>query len=244
MVLIAMTFKTQAQVSMEQQAKSILENQLVLLDKIEPTVERLDLARIIVIRISINTVLNNITSNTAQNLSPITFETMRLVQNLIIKYKFSHVFFGWEETPSPFSIYTLITRSELLELKSIYEKMVIVFGFDASPYTTITSNTFQQMKKLLDDIEKIPSDETLKSKLRSYWPLIGRTIAIAEQGDRPCAFALASKVIHEIRKLYPSFNEMSDSSAAFDLILEFQGLTEFYAEFSQIDRLPSEAVCE
>ncbi len=242
--LLILTTITSAQVTMEQQAKSILESQLDIIAKIEPTLERIDLARIMVIKNSIDSVLKNMASNSSENISPITFETLRLIQNLIIKYKFSFVFFGWDEKPSPYSIYTHLTKAELQELKNIYERMVTTFGYDASPYTTITSHTFNQMKKLLEDIENTPIGEKLKNELRSYWPSIGRTIAVAEQGDRPCAFALATEVVHEIRKLYPKLNQISNANDSFNLVLEFQGLIEFYAEFSQADRLTSEAVCD
>ncbi len=227
----------------EETARSVLNEQISLLEKIEPTVERIDLARLYVIRNDIQVVLDDIDSNIAGQRMPITLSTMRLMQNLIIKYKFSHVFFGWEEEPSLFSIYTPMTADDLEKLKSSYETLVSIFGFDASPYTTITANTFHQMKKLLDDLEALPIDENFKLSLRNLWPGVGRTIAIAEQGDRPCAFAAASGVVRMVRDMYPMFQTILTADVAFPLVMEFQGLVEFYAEFAQVDRQPETSEC-
>jgi hypothetical protein len=59
-------------------------------------------------------------------------------------------------------------------------------------------------------------------------------IAIAEQGDRPKTFAAAIPVIDQVRNLYPMFDQISSSSVGFSMIMELQGITEFYAEFAQM----------
>jgi hypothetical protein len=209
-------------------------NQNLILENLKENVERIDLARIVIIQKSVQAIIDNMADNLKTGRQEVTMQTMRLIQNLIIQYRFSKVFFGWIQPIPVTSIYTFNNEGDLNKLKSISEWLATTYGFDDSPYTQITANTFRQMQKLLQQLETLNIDNQLKKDLRDLWMPIGSTIAIAEQGDRPKAFEAAAPVIEKLRDLYPSFEQISSSNEGFNYIIELQGLTEFYAEFSQI----------
>lgn len=210
-------------------------NQLQEIDLIAPYVERIDYSRLMVVRKSVENVKNDMEANVAAKRNEVTFQTLRLIQNLIVQYRFSQVFFGWTVPRSITSIYTEATADNLARLKVLSEDTVNVYGYDDSPYTQITANTFRQMQRLLQQLETLPLEANLKSQLRALWMPIGETIAVAEQGDRPNTFAKAIPVINTLRTLYPLFDHISSSDAGFPMIMELQGLAEFYAEFAQVD---------
>lgn len=213
-----------------------IERQVKIIDFIKPFVERVDQARLMVIRKSLNSILEDISTNASAGRNSVTFQTIRLIQNLIIQYKYSQSFFGWSQPIAETSIYTEATASYLDELHNLSTQVEKEFGLDDSPYTQITASTFRQIQKLLLQLESLAIDASLKSQLRSLWPSVGEAIAIAEQGDRPLAFKSATTVIANLRNLYPYFDQISATSAGFSMILEIQGLSEFYSEFAQMDK--------
>lgn len=231
-LLFSMSFLSETHA--ETPATQPLYRQLSLLTSMEPYVERIDISRIYLIESSIKIVIQNMEDNVAAKKQEVTMQTMKLIQNLIIQYRFSKVFFGWMEPKPITSIYAPILEDSLNELEKLSEELVSNYGFDDSPYTQITANSFRQMHKLLQQLETLNIDANLKTKLRDLWMPIGEVIAIAEQGDRPKTFAAAIPVIDSIRNLYPMFDQVSSSSAGFSMIMELQGLTEFYAEFAQM----------
>lgn len=210
-------------------------DQLDLMQQIAPYVERIDISRLIVIQKSVKAVTDDMETNVREGRKEVTFQTLRLVQNLIVQYRFSQVFFGWSVPRSINSIYTDYTAPQLAALKTLSEDIVKEYGYDDSPYTQITANTFRQMQRLLQQLETLPLDDKLKNSLRALWQPIGETIAVAEQGDRPKTFAKAIPVIQQVQALYPMFDTISTTEAGFPMIMELQGLTEFYAEFAQMD---------
>lgn len=211
--------------------KSQIEN----LTRIMPVVERPDLARVVAVRSTVNGVLEDINTNVQAGRQPVTFQTLRLIQGLIIQYRYSKSFFGWTKPISINSIYSPSTEKYLTELQNLSIKTEQEYGYDDSPYTQITANTFRQMQKILKQLEDLAIDAELKQKLRDLWQPIGQTIAIAEQGDRPKTFKKAIEVIELIRTYYPYFDRISSTNAGFSSILEVQGLAEFYAEFAQME---------
>jgi hypothetical protein len=100
---------------------ALLEGQVSLIEEIAPTVERVDLARLLIVEKAVNELISDIKSNRESGKRDITRKSMRLLDNLIIQYKYSHVFFGWEEDgPSIMSIFTYSTEDELNELQVSY----------------------------------------------------------------------------------------------------------------------------
>lgn len=216
-------------------ASTPLYEQLQLLEYISPFVERVDYSRLLLIQGSVKVIIQDMEENIVKKRSEITFQTLRLIQNLIVQYRFSQVYFGWTTPRAITSIYTERTSQSLETLKRLYERLVTDYGYDDAPYTKITANVFRQMQKLLKQMEDLSLEEELRLQLRDLWMPIGETIAIADQGDRPKTFEKAIPVINRIRLLYPLFARISSSNAGFPLIMEFQGLTEFYAEYAQVD---------
>lgn len=217
------------------EASRPLYQQVQLLEEISPFVERVDYSRLVLIQSSVKVIIQDMEENLQQKRNEITFQTLRLIQNLVVQYRFSQVYFGWTTPRAITSIYTERTSQSLESLKALYEKLVTDYGYDDSPYTKITANVFRQMQRLLKQMEDISLEENLKVQLRDLWMPIGETIAIADQGDRPKTFEKSIPVINKIRLLYPLFERISSSNAGFPLIMEFQGLTEFYAEYAQVD---------
>jgi hypothetical protein len=232
-ILITTILSTTAEANSE--VNNNLNQQIRILETISPFVERIDQARLLVIKNSVHIVITDMKANVEAGRPETTFQTMRLIQNLIIQYRFSQVFFGWTEPVSMLSIYTPSIEEYLVKLKDLSKKIEKDFGLDDSPYTQITANTFKQMQKLLKDLESLPLESNFKKDLRNLWRPIGETIAIAEQGDRPRAFEKAKIVVEDLRRLYPFFDQVSTSAAGFSQVLELQGLAEFYAEFAQMD---------
>lgn len=213
-----------------------LAEQVRLMNEISPYVERVDMARLLVVRNSVGNVILDMENNVKSGKKEITFQTLRLIQNVIIQYRFSQVFFGWTDPRSITSIYTPQTEPQLTKLKKLSEDLATEYGYDDSPYTKITKNTFTQLKALLDQLETLPIDAALKDKLRALWMPIGETLAVADRGDRPTVFGKAIPVIRMIQALYPDFDKVSSSQAGFPMILELQGLTEFYAEYAEMEQ--------
>lgn len=209
--------------------------QIELINNISQYVERMDLPRLYVIRSTVDTVVKDMQENVRTGRQEITFQTMRLLQNLIIQYRYSQVFLGWTQPRAVSSIYTFRTELYLNELQKLSQDLVKTYGYDDSPYTQITANTFRQIQRLLKALENQSLDPKLHDGLKKLWAPIGETIAIAEQGDRPNTFARAIPVVRQIQTLYPMFYLVQSTNAGFPLILELQGLAEFYAEFAQIE---------
>lgn len=209
--------------------------QLDEINEISQFVDRIDLARLYSIRVQVEGIIQDMEENVKADRQEINFSTLRKIQNLIVQYRFSHVFFGWSTPRSPVSIFTVATAQSLERLRELQEHVQKEYGYDDSPYTQITSNSFRQMQKLMLQLEDLPIDPLLKSKLRDNWRLVGEVIAIAEQGDRPLAFAKAIPCIDQLRKFYPLFDQVLTTHAGFPIVLELQGLIEFYADYAQIE---------
>lgn len=235
-LLTPSTGKVQGPVPIEDQIIELLTKQKDILTEIEPGLERFQRSRIVVIRKAVDVVIADIVNNRSRGQSPVTFQTIRLIQYLIVQYRFSHVFLGWEEPPSPLSIQTPANLQALLDLQVYYQETQHLFGIDDTPYSKITAHYFRLMEKQIREIERLPIDIRIQAALRNLLPAIAHTIAIAEQGDRPRAFVAADKVIPQLRNLYADFRQISSASAGFAVVFELVGLVETYAEFAQYNQ--------
>jgi hypothetical protein len=81
-----------------------LYRQVALIDNISETVEKLDLPRLMDFRSAIEAVISNMQDNIPSGRQEATFETFRLIQNLVIQYHYSQAYFGWSSPPSITSI--------------------------------------------------------------------------------------------------------------------------------------------
>lgn len=238
-IIFLLTLTALAQAT-DSEATKPLNRQMQLIDSLKPFADRQDLARLYVINSSIRVVIQDMNSNVAQNKSEVTVATIRILQNLMIQYRFSQVFFGWQQSdvgPSG-NIVTNQSTEILSELKTLSDDLVTEYGFDDSPYTQITANTFKQMQVLIQGLEAIQINPLLKERLNALMLPIAETVAVASQGDRPKTFEKAIPLVQTIRKLYPLFDQIAMTQAGFGKIMEIQGLNEFYAEFSQVSNQP------
>lgn len=207
------------------EAKLQLNQEIRLLTHMQRLVERHQLARLFVLKKSAENVLESIDKFGISNM-----QTMRKYQELIVAYRFSLAFFQEIETED--------TRDEIAQVLQLNDQISTARGFDDSPYTQLTGSVFNQMHQLvlqLSDNNTSVSPE-LKQKLSDLKAPLGQVIAVAKEGDRPKTFDAAIPVYRRIEALYPDFNLIMSSHSAFNLVLEIQGLNEFYAEYAQINR--------
>jgi hypothetical protein len=208
-----------------EKAKADLQRQMDLLDAVRPYVERQDLGRLYLLHQVSQAVVDSIDQN-----GPMHVETMRAYQNLIVTYRYSKVYFQ--------QITTAETDAQIQEVQGIAENFAKEYGFDDSPYTQITYNVFSQMYKLVLQLEAMPISDALKAKLDDLKAPIGEIIAIAKGGDDYVTFQAAIPRAQMIQQLYPLFYQVASSDAAFYLVLEIQGLNEWYIERSRIPTGP------
>ena len=204
-------------------AKAQLNRAIILIDEILPSTEHLESARLNFIKRNFLVVKNSLQQNGLAHAA-----TMRSYQQLIVAFRYSSSFL--KQLESEFN--TLAIK----ELFDINELIVKARGFDDTPYTQITANVFSEMHQLflqLQTLASLPAD--LKNQINALIPKIGNVIAIAKQGDRPKTFAAAVPLSKEITALYVTFGRVQHANPAFDVILDIQGLNEFYAEFAQIE---------
>lgn len=202
--------------------KTQLSVQIELINSIEPFVERIDLARLFVLKRASETVFNSIDKNGLGNA-----KTFQEYQKLIVAYRYSIAFME--------QIRSVETTDAVAGLLQINDLIIKEYGFDDSPYTKITSSVFNQIYELIKQIRELNLSPALQEGLAGLLAPVGKTIAIADQGDRPRTFEAAEPVYFQISALYPLFDEVAMSDVAFNLIMEIQGLNEFYAEYAQIE---------
>lgn len=229
-VLVSLVLGSPAHASDDEaeQMRTWLGSELRILHWLERDVERLDMARLRLIETNVRVTLDSLNQNGLAHA-----RTTRSFQQMIITFRYSSAFFSQIETDE--------TRVQIKELLTTNEDVIRKLGFDDSPFTQITANVFTQMHKLflqLHDSGTLSGD--LQTKVNDLIVPLGQVIAIARQGDRPRTFEAAIPVYRNIVKLYPAFNKIESSHAAFDIIIEIQGLNEFYGEFAQAteDRSP------
>ena len=205
-------------------AKARLNRQVQLTQAIAPYVDRPYLARLYMLRSASKSVLDSIEKNGLAH--KITFQEY---QKLIVAYRYSVSFFKEIESED--------TEKWCIELLKINEEIVKAHGFDDRPYTQITVSVYTQLEKLRDDLSKLSLSDELKIKLANLKPLLGEVLAKAqaEGGDRRLIYPVSERAYRAVVELYPDFNAISSSEAAFEKTLEIQGLNEFYGEFAEFN---------
>ena len=205
----------------KQQLRSIISN----LEYIKQSgLHMQDIGRIFILQQSAQTVLTSVEEKGLGNL-----RTLNLYQQLIVKFRFSTQFFEF--------IRTLNTEKRIADTLTTINQIREQRGFDDDPYSKILKSNLEQIHNSLLQLarhESTPSE--LKKRLQELTPRFGAAIAVADQGDRPKAFAIAIELHRAVRDLYPALQGLSSSPTAFRFVLEIMGLNEFVAEYSQVDR--------
>lgn len=203
--------------------KARLRLELDLLRYIGRFVERRDMGQLSVLRAATQRVLDSVSEHGLSHKT-----TFQEFQNQIVAFRFSQSYLKSLETGR--------TAEALHRLDEINHSISESNGFDASPYTQITASVFSQMHKLVLQLLELPLPADLRTDLEHLLPSFGHTIAIAMGGDRPRTFEAAVPLCRRIEGLYERFNRIAGADAAFELVLEVQGLNSMYAEFAQVER--------
>lgn len=219
----------------EEQSSAIapLQRQLDLLEAISPYVERIDLARIFVLKGNIRLVIEELAASERANRQN-SFKAMNLIHQLIVSYRGNQVLLGWTDPVSITSVYTEETADELAELKGLYGQLVADFGFDDSPYTQVTAIYFKQIKRSLDQIKALTTDPTLRAEIDAFSRPIADAIVLGSDHDGQDTFDAAEIVVRAIRALYPKLDVLEQTPAGYPLVMELRGLTETYDAYARL----------
>lgn len=202
-------------------ARGKLEREMEILRWLERDVERPDFARLRFIETNVRLTLDSINEKGLAH-----SQTIRYFQQLKYSFSYSKSFFSHIETDE--------THDRIQELLALHDDILRQLGLDTLPVTQITADVFNQMHKLfqqLRDSGTLGSD--LEKKVTDLIAPIGHVIAIARLGDRPKTFEAGTVVYRKIVALYPDFNRVESADAAFDIVMEIQGLNEVYGDLSQ-----------
>ena len=203
-----------------QEAIDQLDQQLTELDQIQRFVDRMDQGRVIVL---INA--TNETKVAIENWGLVHTATLNqyLKQNLI--YRSSTAYFS--------HVGTVATQPIIDHLYAIMDEIAQSRGLNDFTFNKMTYNTYSQIWSLLQDLIKMDVGEDLRNQVSSLTVEFGNLLAISkEKGDNLQSLKAGAEMFKKMEELYPLFVRFSVSSPAFDLILNIQGLNEFYAEYS------------
>jgi hypothetical protein len=204
------------------QSVSQLNRQIELIEQIKLDVERFDLPRLLV--------LQSTSRGTLQALKihgPLHSDTHREFQNLVITYNYSKSFFD--------GIESLATADALHELWNISRELAAAQGLDREPETLISLSVFDHMKQIFRQLLLLDLDPRLKNGLLDLSEPVARVAEVAYLGDHFKTYLKAIPVCRKLRGLYTQFVGMDGQSSAYEMLLELQGLNEFYIQFGQLD---------
>lgn len=207
-----------------ERAKQQLARQLQILESIQPLIERPELPRLYTLKVVAKRTLHALDEFGLAHA-----RTFHEFQNLIVAYRYSSAYLNDIETD--------LTRDRIAKLRELTRTISKERGFDDSPYTQITASTFKQIRQLLLQLNSFSIPAALKKEIEPLTVEIGELVALGLQGDRLKTLITAIPVYKHIQELYPDFNQIGYSDRAFDVVLEIQGLNEFYGEFSQFDQV-------
>jgi hypothetical protein len=199
-----------------------LSRESALIAQIRPYVERQDLPALLVLESATNNVKEGLQIN-----GPAHMSTLQGFQELVISSRFSKNLFSQART--------VRTASQLEELQKIGQELAQSTGFDDNPYTRITASVYSQVTALSKKLLEIDIPAPLRKSLEDMKPLLGRLLAQAAEGDHSRTFAAAEEVQRKYATLYPLFDQVAGSDAAYLLVLELQGLNEYYAQFARFE---------
>jgi hypothetical protein len=99
----------------------------------------------------------------------------------------------------------------------------------------ITKGIMEQMLRLVQDLQRVPLPDDLAQALSDLRSPIAHAIAAAGDGDQLDTTRDAARLVHDrIVALYPMFDAIRASDAAFNMVINIHGLNEFYAEWTHI----------
>lgn len=224
-LLLALVIPALAQANEVENAKRQLQRVLTNLDHIKRSgLHVQDEGRVFILERSVNEVLAAVNEKGIGNL-----RTLNLYQQLIVKFRFSNQFFEFIRTGQ--------TEKQIADTLELMAKIREERGFDDDPYSKVLKSNLEQIHNSLAQIARMDgTPQETKKRIQALTPKFGAAIAVADQGDRPKAFAQAIELYSTVKDLYGALQQLSGNPAAFRLVLEVMGLNEFVAEYSQVER--------
>jgi hypothetical protein len=198
-----------------------IERAIYLVDRVGVFLEAPDLPRLAFLRKKLEVVLDHVKRGEGE-----TFETLHYFHEMILTFRYSSSYFK--------QIRTELTEGEIQELTGLTEKIARERKFDEFVHTHITESVLAQMHKLirqLIDSHGLPPE--LTNRLEALSAPLGYALAKAKNGDRPDAFDMATPVARKVEALYADFYGVGRSHSAWEILLEIQGLNDFYLEFAK-----------
>ncbi len=206
-------------------------NTVVTLDEVNKDLEELysrgthmvDQGRIFILKKSASDV-----SVAIQEKGPVHRTTINALTNMIIKFKFSSQFFEL--------IRTKRNQDLLQRILSGVARVREDMGMDDDPYLKILKPNLIRIAEIIEGTTKDSQvSREIRDKLNSLLVPLANAIALADQGDRPIAFKIASEFYLLLRKLYPLVRSLADVPSKSAVYLELIGTNEFIGEYAQVE---------
>ncbi len=203
------------------EAKAIAElaEQIALIEKISPHVERIDLARLFALKRS----------------SLDTIEVIRSSKDLgngkvLMQYQRHIMAFN---SPSFLRLIpTERTQAAIQRLAALSRQIAV--DREITHFTFIATYCAKMRQLITFQLDKLPIKEQLRLKLNGLIPTLADAIAHAEAiGDRPSSFERAKRLYLMLNDLYPALDEVAPSDAAFEIVMELQGLNEILGDYAE-----------
>lgn len=150
--------------------------------------------------------------------------TTQAYLEMIDKFTYTSAF--WEKNATPALQSTI--QAALAVVKQIEEEKE--FG---KYQITRVANTFVEITQLLNDLVDETKSPLLNQTVNELRPHLALAIAKGQLGDRPEAFDSGTLAYDRLKSLYPLFNSLANSKAAFGLVLNIQALVDYYGDFAQ-----------
>lgn len=202
------------------EAKALLQRQLQLIQLIQPYVPRRRLGRLFFLRSLTKSVADSIDKKGLGHKA-----TDRAYQILTDRCKHSLSYFRAIDTED--------TANYAVEFLKNNERIIDKRGYDDYAYSSITFDTYTDMKDVIDRLMVLPISTGLRMELLQLKTHIGELLGKASGGDKRTLYPLGESVYREAIELYPEFNKIASSDLAFELTEEIQGLNEYYGEFAE-----------
>lgn len=156
-------------------------------------------------------------------------ETFNAIFNLHVRFKISNDFFQF-----------IRTGFNAERIDSLYENYDIIqkeLGLDDSPFMRIIATNLEQLLAAVQAIsrhDQVSGD--LQSKMANFIPELGKAISVANNGDRPSAFAEATRIYNLFKLNYAQLeSELSGNQALFIYYMEIIGINEFIGDFAEVE---------
>lgn len=220
----------QAALTNQDQVQTIIgqfQRQLALIEGVRHHIEEADLGQLNLLR---NASRNALESIQDPNRGPINAATSRALYTVYIRYHYSRSYLD--------SVDGDAWENEIREVRTIADTIARAHGLNESPAVRQTHEVFSQMRTLLNQLRDRRLGADMSRRLEDLVARIGQDVlplALAND-DRPNTTDAARPVCRDIRLLYPDLvRAATPTNGVRELVIELQGLNEYYAEFCNLN---------